>query len=198
MVANSMGTNINARDAAKETRPAAKTAALLADPAARGVLDAIRRIVRALRESSRDAEAKLGLSGAQLFVLQRLASAPAPLSLNELADRTLTHQSTVSVVVTRLVAGGLVSRGRDGGDGRRVEIALTARGRAALKRAPAAAQDRLIAALGAVGPTARRTLARELGRLIEAMALPAQAPPMFFEPARKGAARKAQGRGSRA
>lgn len=134
----------------------------------------------------------MGLSGAQLFVLQRLAGAPA-LSLNELADRTLTHQSTVSVVVTRLVAGGLVTRRRGGDDGRRVEIALTARGRAALKQAPAAAQDRLIAALGAVGAGARRTLARELGRLVEAMALPEQAPPMFFEspsaPRRKARAR---------
>jgi hypothetical protein len=85
------------------------------------------------------------------------------------------------VVVTRLVRRGLVTRARDGGDGRRVEIALTARGRAALERAPAAAQDRLIAALGVLGPTARRTLAGALGRLVDAMALPEQAPPMFFE-----------------
>jgi len=158
--------------------------ALLADSATRDVLDAIRRIVRALRESSRHAEAKLGLTGAQLFVLQRLAAAPA-LSLNELADRTLTHQSTVSVVVTRLVARGLVTRSRGGSDGRRIELALTARGRASLKRAPAAAQDRLIAALETVGPTARRTLARELGRLVAAMSLPAQAPPMLFEPSQR-------------
>ena len=178
------------------TNTAVPAASLLGDPATRGVLDAIRRIVRALRESSRHAEARVGLSGAQLFVLQRLAGAPA-LSLNELAERTLTHQSTVSVVVTRLVAGGLVSRSRGGSDGRRVEIALTARGRAALKQAPAAAQDRLIAALGVVGPTTRRTLARELGRLVEAMALPEQAPPMFFEPV-AGDKRKKLDRGRRA
>jgi DNA-binding MarR family transcriptional regulator len=199
------------------------TSSQLADPATRAVLDAIRRIVRALRESSRHAESHVGLSGAQLFVLQRLAGAPA-LSLNELAARTLTHQSTVSVVVSRLVGRGLVSRSRGGVrvgggpaaldrahrgrsgtglpvpekvDGRRVEIALTARGRAALRQAPAAAQDRLIAALGVVGATSRRTLARELDRLVEAMALPDQAPPMFFEPttSRRQPSRKQVARG---
>ena len=57
-------------------------------------LDGIRRILRDLRVSSRAAEQELGLSGAQLFVLQQLAQAPAE-SLNELANRTRTHQSSV-------------------------------------------------------------------------------------------------------
>ena len=66
------------------------------------VLDGVRRIVHALRASSRRAEQDYGLSGAQLFVLQRLADAPA-LSVNELAARTHTHQSSVSTVVAKLV-----------------------------------------------------------------------------------------------
>ena len=73
------------------------------------VLDAMRRIVQALRESSRWAERHVGLSGAQLFVLQTLAETPG-LSVNELAERTHTHQSSVSVVVSRLAAR-LVERG---------------------------------------------------------------------------------------
>jgi DNA-binding MarR family transcriptional regulator len=162
----------------------------LADPATRQIVDDIRRIVRALRESSRQAQTEVGLSAAQLFVLQRLAGAPA-LSLNDLAERTLTHQSTVSVVVTRLVRRKLVTRIRGVRDARRVEIALTARGRAALELAPAAAQDRLIAALALVGGPARRTLARALGGLVAAMALPDQHAPMFFERAPKPRRRKA-------
>jgi DNA-binding MarR family transcriptional regulator len=158
------------------------------DRATRTVLDGIRTIVRALRESSRHAERAVGLSAAQLFVLQRLAGA-APLSLNELAQRTLTHQSSVSVVVAKLAARGLVARTRADADARRLEITLTPAGRAVLARAPSAAQDRLIAGLTLIGPSARRSLARDLGRLVEAMALPAKAPPMFFEPA----ARRAKG-----
>jgi DNA-binding MarR family transcriptional regulator len=166
------------------TKPSAETApdqpSVLRDPATRAVLDSIRRIVRALRESSRKTERSVGLGAAQLFVLQRLAGAP-PLSINELAERTLTHQSSVSVVVSRLVRGGLVARTRAAADGRRVEITLTAAGRALLERAPAAAQDRLIGALGLLGVAARKDLAGHLGRLVEAMALPPHHPPMFFE-----------------
>jgi hypothetical protein len=62
-----------------------------------------------------------------------------------------------------------------------VEITLTPAGRALLGRAPAAAQDRLIGALGMLGVSARKDLAGHLGRLVEAMALPAHHPPMFFE-----------------
>src|SRR5438046_715948 len=86
----------------------------------RDVLDAIRRIVQALRESSRLAEATAGLSGAQLFVLRTVAESPG-LSLNDLAERTRTHQSSVSVVVTRLAHEGLVQKGAARGDARRVE-----------------------------------------------------------------------------
>jgi DNA-binding MarR family transcriptional regulator len=173
MVSKYMGTKVSP-DAAAESGP------VLRDPATRAVLDSIRRIVRALRESSRKTERSVGLGAAQLFVLQRLAGAP-PLSINELADRTLTHQSSVSVVVSRLVRGGLVARTRAAADGRRVEITLTPAGREVLSRAPAAAQDRLIGALGLLGDAARKDLARHLGRLVEAMALPLHHPPMFFE-----------------
>ncbi len=78
------------------------------------MLDAIRRIVQALRESSRAAEKRVGLSGAQLFVLQTLGESPG-LSLNELAERTRTHQSSVSVVVTQAgtaAVGGARHRAR--------------------------------------------------------------------------------------
>src|SRR6185436_16111705 len=84
------------------------------DRATRDVLDAIRRIVRALRESSRAAEGAVGIGAAQLFVLHRLAASPA-LSLNELAAGPFTHRGSGSVVVSRLVGGGLLTRTRGGG-----------------------------------------------------------------------------------
>jgi DNA-binding MarR family transcriptional regulator len=178
-----MGAHVSAgASTGPSARPLAAPASAISDRATRAVLDGIRLIVRALRESSRQAERVVGLSAAQLFVLQRLAGVPA-LSLNELAERTLTHQSSVSVVVAKLARLGLVARGRAAADARRLEISLTAAGREVLGRAPAAAQDRLIAGLALVGPQARRNLARDLGRLVDAMALPAGHAPMFFEPA---------------
>ena len=72
-------------------------------------MNAVRSIVRALRINTRAIESQMGISLAQLFVLQQLADRPAN-SLNELAERTATHQRSVSVVVRRLVDNGYVSR----------------------------------------------------------------------------------------
>src|SRR4051812_20947428 len=58
-------------------------------------MDAVRAIVRALRINTRAIELKIGISLAQLFVLQQVAERPAE-SLNDLAERTATHQSSVS------------------------------------------------------------------------------------------------------
>src|SRR5262245_58016101 len=85
----------------------------------RRVLDAIRRVVRVLRVSAVEAERTLGLSAAQLFVLHKLGDGQS-VSVNELAERTHTHQSSVSVVAQRLVDGGLVRRQESAADGRRV------------------------------------------------------------------------------
>jgi DNA-binding MarR family transcriptional regulator len=148
---------------------------------ARIVLEAIRRIVRLLRQSAREAERRTGLSAAQLFVLQQLRAAGGALTPGELADRTLTHQSSVSVVVKRLVAAGLVSRARSERDGRRVELSLTPAGRAAVRRAPELAQERLISAVDELPVAHRSGLAAGLGRLVGQLGISGAPPPMFFE-----------------
>jgi MarR family transcriptional regulator, lower aerobic nicotinate degradation pathway regulator len=152
-------------------------------------LDALRRIVRALGISARTAERTVGVTGAQLLVLQILSEARPPMqSLNELADRTFTHQSTVSVVVERLVKRGLVTRTRSASDARRILLALTAAGRAALHRAPPPAQIRLIQALDQLGPRHRRALARGLEAIVRTMGLADEPAAMFFEEGRAGTA----------
>lgn len=150
----------------------------------REVLDAIRRIVQGLRESSRDAEQRVGLSGAQLFVLRAVAESPG-LSLNDLAERTRTHQSSVSAVVTRLRRKGLVGRSTAAGDARRAEIRLSARGRSRLRSAPRSAQERLIAAVDALAPSDRSSLAAMLHQLVDSMGFVKGHAPMLFERARK-------------
>jgi DNA-binding MarR family transcriptional regulator len=152
------------RHALRVTGPSSRTASPSREAALRTALDGIRRILRDLRVSSRAAEQELGLSGAQLFVLQQLAQSPAE-SLNELAERTRTHQSSVSVVVSRLVARGLVSRDGSIEDGRRITIALTSAGRAVLRRAPEAAQARLTAALERLPRRGLVSLADGLGEV---------------------------------
>lgn len=148
------------------------------------ILNDFRRIVSALREFSRAAETQLGVSSAQLFVLNTLARAPA-LSINALAARAHTHQSTVSVVVKRLVAAGLVKRRAAKADRRRVELLVTRSGRMLLDLAPPAAQDRLIQGIDALPGARRKQLASILHRLAEGMKADSGVPSMFFEPETK-------------
>jgi len=143
------------------------------------IFDSIRRIVRLLREGSHASEAAVRLSAAQLFVLQKLDPA-RPLSLNELAARTLTHQSSVSVVVSKLVERGLVQRRPAPGDARRLALLPTREGLRLRERAPAPAQDRLIAALGTLSGAEQRRLANGLERLVRALRLDEHAAPMLF------------------
>jgi DNA-binding MarR family transcriptional regulator len=144
------------------------------------VVNGLRRIVRTLHQSHRIAEQRWDLSAAQLLVLQRLAESPT-LSVNELADRTFTHQSTVSVVVTRLVHRGLVRRERADDDQRRAELALTAAGRVLLQRAMTSAQMRLIDAVDAMSTPQLRTLGSGLQHLVDALGVAEEPAGMFFE-----------------
>lgn len=142
-------------------------------------LDSIRRIFRMLRLSSGRSERSLGISAAQLFVLQQLAASPAG-SINELAGRTYTHQSSVSVVVRRLVKQGLVARKRAAADGRRRELSLTASGRRLIARAPAPAQVRLIDGLKGLPRRDLAELRRLLVRLVRDMGVADEPASMLF------------------
>jgi DNA-binding MarR family transcriptional regulator len=145
------------------------------------VLDAFRRIVQALRVASRAAEQQTGLSASQLFALHRLADGKAT-SLNELARRTLTHQSTVSVVVQRLVDRNLVTRTRSEEDGRQIVLKLTPEGRAALRKSPQAAQEKLIDAINELPMAKRKALAMMLTTVADDVApTTASNPPMLFD-----------------
>src|SRR3954468_1971075 len=130
-------------------------------------MDAIRAIVRALRINTRAIELKIGISLAQLFVLQQVAERPAE-SLNDLAERMATHQSSVSVVVRRLVDRGLVSRRSSTVDKRRVQIAATPAGLLLLRGAPRTIQSRLIAAMERLDPHERQMLADLLEKWLTA------------------------------
>jgi DNA-binding MarR family transcriptional regulator len=143
-------------------------------------MNAVRSVVRALRINTRAIELKMGISLAQLFVLQQLDAKPAE-SLNELAERTATHQSSVSVVVRRLVQAGLVSRTAAPHDRRRVHIALTPEGRTRLAGAPQTVQVQMLAGLERMSADQRRTLADLLEQWLTSSGIDVAAPPMMFE-----------------
>jgi DNA-binding MarR family transcriptional regulator len=146
----------------------------------REILDALRRIVRDLRRQAPGSGA-VG-SPAQVFVLQAL-DGPGAATVNELAARTYTHQSSVSVVAKTLAERGLVARRAARHDRRSVELTLTAKGRAALRRAPRAPQERIVRGIARMRAASRRSLAASLRELVRAMGLDGEAPEMFFSEA---------------
>jgi DNA-binding MarR family transcriptional regulator len=157
-----------------------------ADTEAQFILDSIRRLVRGLRQSSLESERRHGLSSAQLYVLNTLSTSEHPLSVNELADRTMTHQSSVSVVATKLVARGFVRKQRAAADSRRVELMITEAGRRALGKNPEPIQDRLIEAIQGLSPSTRLQLAKGFEKLLEASGLDQEQASLFFEESSRG------------
>jgi MarR family transcriptional regulator, lower aerobic nicotinate degradation pathway regulator len=143
-------------------------------------VEALRKLVRLLRDSAHILEKRTGVTGAQLFVLRVLSGNPG-LSINELARRTMTHQSSVSVVVSRLVARGLVARVPAPDDRRRLIVSVTPRGRLLHRDAPAAAQELIIEAVRGLAPGRRRGLADGLRALTDALGASGGRASMFFE-----------------
>jgi DNA-binding MarR family transcriptional regulator len=143
-------------------------------------MNAIRAIVRAQRINSRLIEQRLGLTLAQVFVLQQLADRPAD-CLNDLADRTATHQSSVSVVVGRLVERGFVRRSASRTDRRRVQFELTPAGREILAEAPTTISRELVAALRRLTRVDREKLADLLERWVIDAQVDLAMPPLLGE-----------------
>lgn len=168
--------------AAKSRAPAQ-----LKDPSAdgRAVMDSVRQIVQALQVGSRAAQRSVGLSGAQLFVLQTLSAAGGTMSVNELAMRSHTHQSSVSVVVSRLAKADLVRRKPSPRDARRLELGVTEAGRRVLKSSFVTPQERLLGALVRLAPGRLATLRALLQEVLSLSGMDSHAPTMFFEGADK-------------
>lgn len=145
------------------------------------ILDSIRKLVRGLRQSSLETERRWGLSSAQLFVLNTLSFSTEPLSVNELAARTMTHQSSVSVVASKLVARGFVQKRRSASDSRRADLVITEAGRRALGKNPEPVQGRLIAAIQGLPRGTRRELAAGFEKLLEASGFDREKAALFFE-----------------
>lgn len=149
-------------------------------------LQAVRALIATMGRSARTVERRTGLTNAQLFLLRQLAL-EGPLSVNELAARVVTKQSTVSLLAKRLYAAGLLRRERSATDARSVVLSISQAGRRILRKAPAAPLTSLLLALRGLDPRDRRALEQGLAALLEALGVRAEAaPPMFETGPRRG------------
>ena len=108
-------------------------------------LIALRRILRATEWFARDLAHAAGLSPAQLRVLQIVAERDSA-TPKLLARQMGVSQATVTALVDKLVARGLVSRVPSEQDRRQTNIVATDLGRERLDDAPDALQQRYVTA----------------------------------------------------
>ncbi len=148
---------------------------------AHSVINSIRKIVQGLRVSSRRIESDLGISGAQLFVLQKIFEANAALSIGEIAALTLTHISSVSVVVSKLTELDLVRKEAAPDDLRRTVITISSKGLKLLGKNTHTVQEGLITAIQTLPLADRKNLADLLERVVKIANLDDISAPMFFE-----------------
>ena len=112
------------------------------------VLTALRRVIRATDLHSRDLVRKSGLTSPQLLLLQNLKRANAEMNVSELANRLSLSQATVTSILDRLEARGMVARCRSEKDRRRVLVSLLETGHEALHGAPEPLQESFVRQFG--------------------------------------------------
>ena len=149
-------------------------------------LERVRTLIAALSHSARGLERRTGVTNAQLFLLQQLAEADS-LSVNDLAARARTQQSTVSIVVARLVRAGLVAKRKSALDGRISAISLTPKGRRLLAHAPASSSSALLVAIEELSDREARSLSEGVRALVGVLDLKTPEVTLLFEhaPARR-------------
>ena len=104
------------------------------------LLVALRRIIRAIDLRSKQLSREVGLTGPQLLVLQNIGAQPN-IMVRQIADNINLSPATVTSILDRLEARGLVNRVRSTEDKRKVAISLTDSGQASLEAAPLPFQE---------------------------------------------------------
>lgn len=132
------------------------------------VLQQLRVVVRLAGSHSARLERSTGIPGAQLWALHEVAQADG-LRVGELVQRLRVHQTTVSNLLNRLEAAGLVRKGRSPHDQRIVHVHLSAAGRKALKSAPGAARGLLPNVLDGMSAAQLRKVHDGLAVLVDCM-----------------------------
>ncbi|SFG90794.1 MarR family winged helix-turn-helix transcriptional regulator [Sulfitobacter dubius] len=127
-------------------------------------LIALRRILRATELYARDLAQAAGVTPAQLRVLQIVGEKKDP-TAKTLATQMGVSQATVTSLVDKLVARGLVSRLTSAQDRRQTNITLTNQGEDVLEEAPDALQQRYVRAFADLADWEQAQLVSSLERV---------------------------------
>ena len=113
----------------------------------RAIVESLRRIIRAVDIHSRHLNNAHGLTAPQLATLQALHETGLT-PVGALANAVHLSPGTMTGIVQKLEARGLVKRTPSRTDRRRMELRLTPKGNRLVEKAPSLLQDQFRAALG--------------------------------------------------
>ncbi|GHG98573.1 MarR family winged helix-turn-helix transcriptional regulator [Pseudodonghicola xiamenensis] len=127
-------------------------------------LIALRRILRATELYERDLAQAAGLTSAQLRVLQLVGTSGSstPKALSSTMGVT---QATITALVDKLVARGMVKRVPSIADRRQTNVVITEEGRSRLQDAPDALQQRYVQAFAKLADWEQAQLVASLERV---------------------------------
>jgi MarR family transcriptional regulator, organic hydroperoxide resistance regulator len=135
------------------------------------VLDFMRllwSIEHGLQRMSKRMEGELGITGPQRLVLRVVGQFPG-LSAGELAHIVRLHPSTITGILQRLVAKGLLERTRDPGDSRRARLRLKS-GAAAYTRTSTGTVEKVVTqVLNRIGASNVRAARRVLAEIVQGL-----------------------------
>jgi DNA-binding MarR family transcriptional regulator len=146
---------------------------------AEAVMQALRRISRAIELHSHSLASRYGLTVPQLAVLKELG-ADGGRSIGELTRAVHLSQATVTGILDRLQRRGLIERRRGEADKRKVHVWLTDEGRRALDRSPPLLHENFLEAFGRLQDWQQTQILSALQRIVAMMeAETIQAAPML-------------------
>ena len=131
------------------------------------VLVALRRIIRAVDLHSRSLVQRCGLTGPQLLVLREIGR--DEISVGALAKAASLSQATVTGILDRLEARGLVERRRGESDKRQVLTRATGAGKRMVQRAPRLLQDSFVVQFTSLAEWEQTELISSLQRVVAMM-----------------------------
>jgi len=132
------------------------------------VMQALRRIGRAIELHSHSLASRYGLTVPQLAVLKELGAADGR-SIGELTRAVHLSQATVTGILDRLQRRGLIQRRRGEADKRKVHVWLTEAGREALRQSPPLLHENFLEALGRLRDWEQTQILSALQRVVAMM-----------------------------
>ena len=132
------------------------------------IIRALRKISRAIDLYSRKLASRHQLTGPQLVCLGQLARGGST-TPSELAREISLSQATVTGILDRLEAKGLVTRARSPEDKRRVILETTGAGRRLVAAAPSPLHETFVHKLRALSGAEQRSIEQTLTLIVEMM-----------------------------